>query len=400
MRKKLKPEQDLEYIQSDLIETVCYNYKNGVSVRALAKQMELSPMKTRKILITGGVYSTDLSTEIGELYQDGKTVGEIAELLDTTPANVNSYLPYERIIYNMEDRSVEADRQARYRERLRSGMEKKEPEKRVIERVRDKTMIIVIGQKLRKILPKEIFDDTSDPLARDKPYTWGGYENGEFVIHEAPDPDKMIWCAELTSNGRGKGKKSGIVLMSANCGFAVICPVPSFTPSDSDHPTQAEISDYREISEKTMLDAIRDGFLTFAIPEDKVLDYTDTVRRIELVKGRRSTPGVRLEQLIEQELKWDKEVDPVEKFNVRGNWTDRKFGNGDYRFPPMLIQHQTPGVLYREKPQVQQFDWGIFPEICDVVPQSHSRIQPVDTVKPMLCTKRLQRGLSEIAQQR
>lgn len=333
MRKKLKPEQDLESVQSDLIETVCYNYKNGVSVRALAKQMELSPMKTRKILITGGVYSTDLSTEIGELYQDGKTVAEIAALLDTTPANVNSYLPYERIIYNMEERSVEADRQARYRERLRSGAQQSQAPKETIkiERVRDKTMIIVIGQKLRKMLPKEIYDDTSDPLARDKSYTWGGYENGEFVIHEAPDPDKMIWCAELTSNGRGKGKKSGIVLMSANCGFAVICPVPIFNPSDPDHPTQVELAEYRDTLEKMMMGAIRSGMLAFSLPEDKVLDYTETVRRIELVKGRRSTPGVRLEQLIEQELKWDKDVDPVERFNVRGNWADRKFGNGDYR---------------------------------------------------------------------
>ena len=93
MRKKLKPELDLESIQSDLIETVCYNYQNGVSVRALAKQMGLSPMKTRKILITGGCYSTDLSTEIEALYKDGKTISQIAELLNTTPANVNSYLP-------------------------------------------------------------------------------------------------------------------------------------------------------------------------------------------------------------------------------------------------------------------------------------------------------------------
>ena len=88
MRKRLKPEQDLKSVQSGLIETVCYNYKNGVSIRALAKQMELSPMKTRKILITGGAYSTELSTEIGELYRDGKTVAEIAEMLNTTPANV------------------------------------------------------------------------------------------------------------------------------------------------------------------------------------------------------------------------------------------------------------------------------------------------------------------------
>ena len=28
MRKKLKPGQDLDSVQSDLIETVCYNYKN------------------------------------------------------------------------------------------------------------------------------------------------------------------------------------------------------------------------------------------------------------------------------------------------------------------------------------------------------------------------------------
>ena len=83
--------------------------------------------------------------------------------------------------------------------------------------------------------------------------------------------------------------------------------------------------------EKMILGAIRDGFLAFALQEDKVLDYTDTVRRIELVKGRKSNPGVRLEELIKNELTWKPGMDPVESFNVRGNWTDRKFGNGDYR---------------------------------------------------------------------
>lgn len=331
MRKKLKPEQDLDAVQSDLIETVCCNYKNGVSVRALAKQMELSPMKTRKILITGGCYSTDLSTEIWKLYRDGKTVGEIAELLNTTSANVNSYLPYERIIYNMKERSVEADRQARYRERLRLGRteEKKEPVKRVIERVRNKTMIIVIGKKLRSALPAGIYNSSSDPLARDPSYAWGGYENGEFVIHEAPDPDRMIWCAELTSSGRGKGKKTGIVLMSANCGFAVICSLPSANLIDQNH--LPDLKEYRALLEKTMLEAVREGFLAFSLPGERVLDYTDTVSRMELVKGRRSTPGVRLEELIKNELPWKSGMDPVEKFNVRGNWTDRRFGNGDYR---------------------------------------------------------------------
>ena len=106
-RQKLKPEFDAESVKSDLIETVCDSYRNGVSVRALAKKFELSPMKTRKILITGGVYSTDISTEVDALYKDGKTVGEIAELLSMTAANVNSFGRYETQAQANPGRDVE-----------------------------------------------------------------------------------------------------------------------------------------------------------------------------------------------------------------------------------------------------------------------------------------------------
>lgn len=75
------------------------------------------------------------------------------------------------------------------------------------------------------------------------------------------------------------------------------------------------------------MDAIRSGLLLFLLPENRVLAYTDTVARIELVKGRRSTPAIRLEELIKNELPWKPGMDPVRQFNVRGNWTNRKFGN-------------------------------------------------------------------------
>lgn len=335
MRKRYKPEQDLESIQSDLIETVCSGYQNGVSVRSLAKDMGMSPMKTRKILITGGVYSTDLSTEISELYKDGKTVGEIALLLNMTTSNVNSYLPYERIIYNMDERSVEADRQQRYRDRKKGLIPPVEAPQALPElhRVRDKTMIIVVGQKLRKMLPARLLDEASDPLARERSYTGGSDIGGEFVIHEPADPDKMIWYAEITSAGRGKKKKVGIVLMSANSGFAVIAPlpqVPDICPTEEFSQRieqQAILQEYREQLETAFMDAIRSGLLSFSLPENRVLDYTDTVARIELVKGRRSTPAIRLEELIKNELPWKPGMDPVRQFNVRGNWTNRKFGN-------------------------------------------------------------------------
>ena len=51
------------------------------SIRALAKEMDLSPMKVRKILITGGAYSTDMSVEIDALWKDGKKADEIAWIL-------------------------------------------------------------------------------------------------------------------------------------------------------------------------------------------------------------------------------------------------------------------------------------------------------------------------------
>lgn len=332
MKPKLKPDYDPESIQADLIETVCNSYKPGVSVRALAKEMELSPMKVRKILITGGVYSTDTSTEIGELYKDGKTVGEIAAILGCSVASVNSYLPYERIIYGMDERSVEADRQARYRERKKAGVEQPEKTKVTIERVRNKTMIIVIGKKLRKAIPAGVLDDSSDPLARDKSYTWGSNVGGEFTLHEPVDPDKSIWCAEVTTSGRGKDKKQGVVLMSANSGFAVISALPLFTPVDPEQPTVDELKEYRSRLEEEWISAIRSGLFAFSMPKEKVLDYTDTVARIELVKGRASTPAKRLEEFIEKELNWDAGDDPVAQFNIRGNWTNRKFGNsGSYR---------------------------------------------------------------------
>ena len=49
MKPKLKPDYDPESIQADLIDMVCNEYRPGVSVRFLAKEMGLSPMKTRKI---------------------------------------------------------------------------------------------------------------------------------------------------------------------------------------------------------------------------------------------------------------------------------------------------------------------------------------------------------------
>ncbi len=74
-------------------------------------------MKVRKLLITGGCYDTEKYRAIKLMRSQEKTVEEIAELLRKKPITVRSYLPYGRVIYNLEERSVNADRLQRFKKR-------------------------------------------------------------------------------------------------------------------------------------------------------------------------------------------------------------------------------------------------------------------------------------------
>lgn len=346
-RQKLKPGYDSDEIKCDLIEMVCFEYNKGNSIRAVAKQFEISPMKVRKIIITGGVYSTELSSSIEDLYKSGKTPAEIADLLHMTVANVNSYLPYEKIIYNMEERSVGADRQVRYRERkcmsnpAVTDMDDTERRKVAIQaaknarRFRTETMIFVLGPKLKHRLPKEVLEDgrsnrrggsvtigTIDPLTREQ-ITWGSNATGEFVMHEAPDPDKNIWCAELTTSGRENSKKEAVILMSANSGFMTISPLPDMPEDDN-----LDRAAYREKLGEAFLQSIKEGLLDFSVSEDITDTYVQCMN-IQLIKGGNSVAMNRLIEQVEQ-LHWKSGDDPIDHFNVRGNFAERKYGNSPF----------------------------------------------------------------------
>ena len=121
LREKDAPDYDPEKIKTELIDAVCEAYEAGISLRAVAKSFGISAMKVRKILITGGAYTNDLVQQIGELYRGGKSVDEIAALLKMTRANVNSYLPYKRLAFNLEETTVNADRHRVFRKRVKAA---------------------------------------------------------------------------------------------------------------------------------------------------------------------------------------------------------------------------------------------------------------------------------------
>ena len=79
--------------------------------------IRLSTAKIRKILITGGLWTTERSREVAELYERYGSVSRVAEELGLSPGLVTTYLPYQRTVYDLEEKSGNARRIDRWRER-------------------------------------------------------------------------------------------------------------------------------------------------------------------------------------------------------------------------------------------------------------------------------------------
>lgn len=125
MRQKIKPELDLESIQRQLLEDIVSEYDHTSSINKTAKALGLSNMKVRKVLITAGVYSNETSEDVERYLAAGKSIEDIAGKLGITVSAVYGYIPYKITAYNLDDRSVNADRAARYRERKKALRELK-----------------------------------------------------------------------------------------------------------------------------------------------------------------------------------------------------------------------------------------------------------------------------------
>lgn len=100
--------------------------------------IKLSTSKIRKILITGDCWTTERSREIAEMFEryttekdsgglglsEDQAVKSIAAELEVSLVTVNVNLPYRNVVYNLENRSSNAVRCARYKERKKKSEQK------------------------------------------------------------------------------------------------------------------------------------------------------------------------------------------------------------------------------------------------------------------------------------
>lgn len=93
------------------------------SITDTAHRLKVSEERVRRTLITEGLWESRTSAAIVKLYQEGKSVSEIAKTLVMSEKNVQSYVPYSRGMYGGE-KTETAKRSDAYRKRMRKAAEK------------------------------------------------------------------------------------------------------------------------------------------------------------------------------------------------------------------------------------------------------------------------------------
>ena len=125
-RKKLKLEYDAGKNLKEQLDAAVALYDSEMSLQAIGEELGLNPIKVRKLLITAGVYESEVAEKVQATFQeyretqDYKTsILSTANTLKLSKASVTSYLPYRKGVYypstENEKISVGAERQRRYR---------------------------------------------------------------------------------------------------------------------------------------------------------------------------------------------------------------------------------------------------------------------------------------------
>ena len=69
-RKKLKPEYDAGKNLKEQMESAVALYDSEMSLQAIGEELGLNPIKVRKLLITAGVYESEVAEKVQATFQE------------------------------------------------------------------------------------------------------------------------------------------------------------------------------------------------------------------------------------------------------------------------------------------------------------------------------------------
>lgn len=108
-RKSSKPDYNLSAILQNQMDTAValYSTVDHPSLQNIADELDLNPIKVRKLLITAGVYKSDAADQVQRVFNKHRASGLLhteaiaatMRELNLSKASVTSYLPYEKGVY-------------------------------------------------------------------------------------------------------------------------------------------------------------------------------------------------------------------------------------------------------------------------------------------------------------
>ena len=69
-RKKLKPEYDAGKNMKEQMDAAVALYNSEVSLQAIGEELGLNPIKVRKLLITAGVYESEVAEKVQDTFEE------------------------------------------------------------------------------------------------------------------------------------------------------------------------------------------------------------------------------------------------------------------------------------------------------------------------------------------
>ena len=131
-RKKSKPDYNPSAILQNQMDAAValYSTADHPSLQTIANELDLNPIKVRKLLITAGVYKSDAADQVQKVFGTHRKAGlshteaiaATMQELNLSKSSVTSYLPYEKCVYfpaetDNKNLSVGAERIRRMRKR-------------------------------------------------------------------------------------------------------------------------------------------------------------------------------------------------------------------------------------------------------------------------------------------
>lgn len=131
-RKKSKPDYNPSAVLQNQMDAAVslYGSADHPTLQAIADELDINPIKVRKLLITAGVYKSDAADQVNRVFNTHRASGlthteaiaATMKELNLSKSAVTSYLPYEKGVYfpaetDNKNLSVSAERIRRMRKR-------------------------------------------------------------------------------------------------------------------------------------------------------------------------------------------------------------------------------------------------------------------------------------------